>query len=93
MYSLLYGTIPVVRRTGGLDDSVIDASDDADRANGIKFNEYSVRALSKAIRKALVLYKDADVLTQFRHNAMTSDFTWGRTRAEYLKVYEKAAGR
>ena len=48
MYSLRYGTIPVVRAVGGLDDSVVDFSQDATRANGIKFSEYSTRALAKA---------------------------------------------
>lgn len=93
MYSLLYGTIPVVRRTGGLDDSVTDATDDLDRANGIKFNEYSVRALAKAIRKALVLYENPKALATFRANAMNSDFTWERTRSDYLRVYERANHR
>ena len=55
MYSLRYGTIPIVRATGGLDDSVIDYTEDAARANGIKFREFSARALAKAIRKALAL--------------------------------------
>ena len=53
MYSLRYGTIPIVRAVGGLDDSVIDFAEDARRANGIKFREYSARTLAKAIRKAL----------------------------------------
>jgi starch synthase len=52
MYSLRYGTIPIVRRTGGLDDSVVDFRDDPERANGIKFESYSSRALVKAMRKA-----------------------------------------
>ena len=55
MYSLRYGTIPVVRKIGGLDDSVIDLAEDAEQANGIKFMDYSAHALTKAIRKALVL--------------------------------------
>lgn len=93
MYSLLYGTIPIVRRTGGLDDSVTDATDDQDHANGIKFNEYSVRALAKAIRKALVLYGKPEFLAQYRDHAMTSDFSWEKTREDYLKVYEKANRR
>ena len=51
MYSLRFGTVPIVRVTGGLDDSVIDISEDEERANGIKFAEYSTRALAKAVRK------------------------------------------
>jgi starch synthase len=88
MYSLRYGAIAVVRATGGLDDSVIDPTEDLERANGIKFYEYSSRALAKAIRKSLVLYQNADLLRSFRKNAMSADFSWDRTTEEYLKVYQ-----
>ena len=76
MYSLRYGAIPIVRATGGLDDSVIDLTEDATRANGIKFREYSARALAKAIRKALALYQQPDLLRQYRRNAMKTVFSW-----------------
>ena len=87
MYSLRYGTIPVVRATGGLDDSVIDFTRDEMRANGIKFQEYSARALAKAMRKALAIYSLPDLLRRYRQNAMTADFSWDRTVGEYLKAY------
>jgi len=90
MYSLRYGTIPIVRRTGGLDDSVIDVTDDPDNANGIKFCEFSIRALAKAIRKALELYREPGLLRQFRKRGMTRDFSWDRTWQEYAKVYHRA---
>jgi len=90
LYSLRYGTVPIVRVTGGLDDSVTDAGDNADRADGIKFHEYSVRALAKAIRKALVLYADKEWLDQYRRNGMAKDFSWNRTAAAYEKVYRQA---
>ena len=92
MYSLRYGTIPVVRATGGLDDSVIDYTEDAARANGIKFREFSARALAKAIRKALALYQHPALLRRFRQTAMKADFSWNQTIGEYLKAY-KMAGR
>ena len=90
MYSLRYGTIPIVRAVGGLDDSVIDYAQDSVRANGIKFREYSVRALAKAIRKALALYEQPGLLRRCRQNAMRMDFSWNQTVGEYLKVYEAA---
>jgi len=90
MYGLRYGTIPIVRTTGGLDDTVVDIRDDAARANGIKFIEYSATALAKGIRKALTLYAEPELLHRYRQNAMTADFSWSRTVGEYLKVYEKA---
>jgi starch synthase len=90
MYSLRYGTIPIVRAVGGLDDSVIDFAEDSGRANGIKFHEYSARALAKAIRKALALYRQPDLLRQYRRNGMKVDFSWSRTVRDYLKVYAAA---
>jgi starch synthase len=92
MYSLRYGTIPIVRTTGGLDDTVIDARDNPVRANGIKFEEYSGRALAKAMRKALVLYGTRDLYRRFQQNAMAADFSWDRTAAEYLTVYKRMLG-
>jgi starch synthase len=88
MYSLRYGTIPIVRTTGGLDDSVIDYTQDAARANGIKFQEYSTRALAKAIRKALAVYQQPELLLRYRRNAMKADFSWEQTVGQYSKVYE-----
>ena len=93
MYSLCYGTIPIVRAVGGLDDSVIDFAQNPARANGIKFHEYSSRALAKAIRKALALYQHGDLLQQFRRNAMKSDFSWNQTVGEFLKVYATIKGQ
>ncbi len=90
MYSLRYGTIPIVRITGGLDDTVIDATEDIEKANGIKFGEYSSAALAKAIRKALVLYQEAELFARYRQNAMAADFSWERTAAKYLEAYQRA---
>ena len=89
MYSLRYGTIPIVRVTGGLDDSVIDISENPEEADGIKFTEYSVRALAKSIRKALVLYENKPLLAHYIRNAMQKNFSWERTTKEYEKVYRK----
>ncbi len=91
MYSLRYGTIPIVRTTGGLDDSVIDIADDAAKADGIKFTEYSSRALAHAIRKALALYREPALLQHYRRNAMTADFSWDRTTQQYLEIYRRLA--
>lgn len=88
MYSLRYGAIPIVRATGGLDDSVIDLKEDPASANGIKFRELSSRALAKAIRKALALYEQPELLRKFRRNGMKSDFSWEKTVESYLEVYE-----
>jgi starch synthase len=90
MYGLRYGTIPIVRVTGGLDDTVVDIREDEAKANGIKFIDYSGTALAKGIRKALALYEEPELLHRFRLHAMAVDFSWNRTVGEYLKVYEKS---
>jgi starch synthase len=90
MYSMRYATIPVVRATGGLDDTVIDPREDLARANGIKFHEYSGRALAKAIRKALALYETPELLHQFRLNAIAANFSWTRIAAQFVEVYQRA---
>ena len=87
MYSLRYGSIPIVRITGGLDDSVIDAAENPKLADGIKFAEYSARALSRAMRKALVLYAEPKLLQHYRRNAMKADFSWDRMVKRYEEVY------
>lgn len=90
MYSLHYGTVPIVRATGGLDDSVVDFTENKMQANGIKFSEYSGRALARGIRKALALYEQPGLLRRYRKNGMTMDLSWERTVDEYLKVYDLA---
>jgi starch synthase len=89
MYSLRYATLPIVRATGGLDDTIIDPREDLERANGIKFNEYSGTALAKGIRKALALYETPELLHRFRLNAMAADFSWGRVADHFVKLYRK----
>ena len=93
MYSLRYATIPIVRITGGLDDTVIDISEDEENADGIKFAEYSVRALAKATRKALVLFQTPPLLEHFRQNAVRADFSWERTAEQYVDVYGRVVNR
>lgn len=90
MYGLHYGTIPIVRTTGGLDDTVIDVREDAEKANGIKFIEYSATALAKSIHKALAIFEQPALLEHFRMNAMAADFSWNRTVAQYVQAYQRA---
>ena len=87
MYSLRYGTIPIVRATGGLDDTVVDAATDPFKPTGIKFAAYSASALAKAIRKALVIYQNPRLLRFYQRNGMRCDFSWDRTVPEYRKFY------
>jgi starch synthase len=89
MYSLRYGTIPIVRATGGLDDTVVDITENAENANGIKFSDYSPAALAKAIRKAFALYAEPELHRHYQRNGMAADFSWERTARVYLDLYQK----
>ena len=88
LYSLRYGAIPIVRATGGLQDSVIDPRENAAQATGIKFIPSTEAALQKAILKALALWKEPAWLQHVRHNGMTADFSWEKQAAEYVALYE-----
>jgi starch synthase len=92
MYSLRYGTVPIVRRTGGLDDTVVDAIDNPAAPTGIKFSEYNSAALARAIRKALVIYEDVKLLRHYQRSGMAVDFSWERIVERYEKVYESING-
>jgi starch synthase len=89
MYSLRYGTIPIVRRTGGLDDTVVDIVEHEQLADGIKFSEYSTHGLSKAIRKSLALFEDEQFLKSYRQNAMAANFSWDKSVKEYVRAYQR----
>lgn len=91
LYSLRYGAIPVVRATGGLQDSVLDPREDADHATGIKFHAYEAPALEQAIRKALAVWAEPAWVAHLRRNGMTADFSWERQTAEYLGLYNEVA--
>lgn len=89
MYSLRYGTVPIVRQTGGLHDTVVDVREDPASANGIKFHEYSAIALVKAIQKALALYGERELMARFIRNGMKADFSWERTADEFEGLYDR----
>lgn len=87
LYSLRYGAVPIVRRTGGLDDTVIDAVDGGINANGIKFSEASTASLLKAIKKSQTLFEDKELFRKYQINGMKSDFSWERSVKAYEAVY------
>ena len=89
LYSLRYGTIPIVRATGGLMDSVIDPRENPDGATGIKFHDPTPEALANAMRKGISLFRHPDVLELFRRRGMRTDTSWTRQAAEYLDLYDE----
>jgi starch synthase len=95
MYSQRYGTIPVVRKTGGLADTVTDTLPESlanHTASGIVFNEASSGALLEAIKRTLILYSIPDTWKEMQINAMKKDFSWQRSAEEYLALYENLLG-
>ena len=88
MYSLRYGTPPVVRSTGGLEDTVKDASEPG--GNGFKFRGYSPADLVAAVRRALELFRKPKEWRKIQQNGMKLDFSWDASAREYVKVYEGA---
>jgi starch synthase len=93
LYSLRYGTIPIVRRTGGLADTVVDATPSnlaAGTATGVVFEAASGHALLNAVRLALELYRQRSIWSQMIAAAMAADFSWDRSAREYVTLYERA---
>ena len=93
MYSLRYGTIPVVRATGGLDDSIEEFDPVSRRGNGFKFGDATPAAMLGSIRKAMDAFRDRSAWLALVRNAMAGDFSWDKAAGEYLKLYAAILGR
>ncbi|MBZ0158967.1 glycogen synthase GlgA [Candidatus Methylomirabilis sp.] len=91
MYSLVYGAIPVVRATGGLDDTIAQFDPVTGQGNGFRFEDSTADAFLQAIRQALVLYHEKALWHRLITNAMAADFTWDRSAREYGQLYRHAA--
>ena len=96
LYALRYGALPIVRRTGGLADTVVDA--DAltladGSATGFAFDEGTPEGLLGALQRAIELYGDATAWRHVMRRAMTRDFSWGASARHYLTLYRELAGR
>ncbi len=87
MYSLRYGTVPIVRRTGGLADSVEHYVPDTGQGTGIVFNDFNSAALEWALNTALDLYDEPSQWTQMVRNGMARDFSWERQGRRYVEIY------
>ncbi|HEY3247676.1 MAG TPA: glycogen synthase GlgA [bacterium] len=96
LYSLRYGTVPVVRRTGGLADSIVDATPAAladGTANGFVFDDATPAALLAAVRRALAAFADPAVWTRIVDAGMRADFSWAKAAAQYRRLYDLAVSR
>jgi starch synthase len=86
MYSLRYGTPPIVRATGGLDDTIVDFDARSRSGTGFKFERYEAAALGEAWRRALAAYRTADFVPLMKRG-MAQDFSWQRAAEAYSRLY------
>ena len=90
MYSLRYGTVPIVRAVGGLADTVTDWSPRRKSATGIVFTDYSPAALLGALNRAIALYRQPGKWKALQQNGMKLDYSWDRSAREYVRMYDRA---
>jgi starch synthase len=90
MYSLRYGTLPVVRATGGLHDTVTNYDERSGSGTGFTFDEYSPQALLSTLRWALQTYENRAAWRRMQVAGMQQDFSWDASAREYVRVYERA---
>ncbi|MBN8572942.1 MAG: glycosyltransferase, partial [Candidatus Kapabacteria bacterium] len=86
-YSLVYGTVPIVRSTGGLKDTVFEYNEETGEGNGFVFNEFSADAMLDAIHRALQLYRQRDIWLQMVKQGMKEDHSWGNAARQYSEMY------
>jgi starch synthase len=87
MYSMRYGTVPVVRATGGLDDTVQNFDEKTGQGNGFKFEPYSASAMLEKIREGLYFYTKPDAWTKIQRNGMSVDNSWAAAARKYIDLY------
>ena len=89
MYSLRYGTVPLVRAVGGLDDSITSFNLENGNGNGFKFSAYTTAALERTLKEALQLYQEPRLWRKLRQNGMRNDFSWSQSAVKYEELYKK----
>jgi starch synthase len=90
IYSLRYGTVPIVRATGGLDDTIQNFEAKAQQGTGFKFDDYTGKALLQCVRAALKAFRDPKAWHALQANGMAKDFSWKASAASYVTLYEAA---
>jgi starch synthase len=92
LYSLRYGTVPIVRKTGGLADTVKDwsknKSSNGESGTGFSFESYSARALLATVKRAMDVFQNKNVWQKIQGNGMLQDFSWERSGKDYIKLYQ-----
>jgi starch synthase len=90
LYSMKYGTVPIVRATGGLKDTVTPFDTETGTGTGFVFSDYSAKDLMISVSKAMILFQDKKKWAKIIKNCMAQDFSWNRSAKEYVELYEKA---
>jgi len=90
IYSLRYGTVPIVRATGGLDDTIENWDPRTQKGTGFKFTGYTGEALLATVRTALQAFQDRSGWEKLMRNGIAKDFSWNASAKEYVRVYERA---
>jgi starch synthase len=88
MYALRYGTVPIVRTTGGLKDTIVQFNMKTCRGNGFRFGPYKPASFLRAVRAATKLFKHPETWHRLMSNGMKADFSWDRSARSYIKLYE-----
>jgi len=90
MYSLAYGTVPVVRATGGLADTIIPFDPAAGTGNGFTFIDAEAEDLLRTLHQAITLFRERAIWSRLMANGMAADFSWERPAREYERLYRLA---
>jgi starch synthase len=90
LYGLKYGTVPVVRSTGGLEDTIIDFFQDPEAGTGFKFSDYSPDALFEVMRQVVALFKDQAAWKGLMLRGMDQDYSWAKATRKYEELYRRA---
>jgi starch synthase len=93
IYSLRYGTVPIVRATGGLDDTIQHFDRASRTGNGFKFYEYRADRLLETVYEALLTYRNHDLWYDLQRNGIRADFSWDRSAARYEQVFDEILDR
>ncbi len=96
MYSMRFGTVPIVRKVGGLADTVIDlgpSTSTARTASGFVFEEHTVAAMVQAVKRAVATFRDQTLWTSLMQAGMRRDVSWNRSARAYIEVYERAIAK
>jgi starch synthase len=92
MYSLKYGSVPIVRAAGGLDDTIENFDPRTLQGNGFKFHEYDSEQLLEKIKEAGQTYADSALWRQLMLNGMRADFSWAESAKRYVELYQRLVG-